>query len=155
VPPDGFEVPPFVFKLLNKLPVSELAQLSNLSKAYISQVKHGKRPPSQKLVQTILDFQKNRGRQYEPEPYDVLRLFLRSRREGLSPRTLEFYEGYLKKSVGHLGLAPSARALNAFLSSLTCSEGGKHAYYRALRTFFRWLYSPRSGLGLKMTKGIR
>jgi transcriptional regulator with XRE-family HTH domain len=37
-------------KLLHKLTVSELAELINLSKAYISQVKHGKRPPSQKLL---------------------------------------------------------------------------------------------------------
>ena len=35
-----------VAKLLNKLSVTELAQLSNLSKSYISQVKHGRRPPS-------------------------------------------------------------------------------------------------------------
>ena len=33
-------------KLLNKLSVPELAQLSNLSKSYISQVKHGKCSPS-------------------------------------------------------------------------------------------------------------
>jgi transcriptional regulator with XRE-family HTH domain len=37
-------------KLLNKIPVSTIALLSNLSKPYISQVKSGKRPPSQKLL---------------------------------------------------------------------------------------------------------
>ncbi len=37
-------------KQLNKLSVSQLAELSNLSKAYISQVKHGKCPPSQRLL---------------------------------------------------------------------------------------------------------
>jgi transcriptional regulator with XRE-family HTH domain len=40
-------------RLLNKMTVSELAELSNLSKAYISQVKHGKRPPSQKLLEAL------------------------------------------------------------------------------------------------------
>jgi len=31
------------------------------------------------------------------------------------------------------------------LDSLQCSNGGKHAYYRALRAFYNWLYSPKSG----------
>ncbi|MFC2000016.1 hypothetical protein ACFLXE_04580 [Chloroflexota bacterium] len=35
-----------------------------------------------------------------------------------------------------------------FLNSLQCSNGGKHAYYRALRAFYNWLYSPKSGYGL-------
>ena len=39
--------------LLNKLTVTELAELSNCSKAYISQVKHGTRPPSAKLIQAL------------------------------------------------------------------------------------------------------
>lgn len=35
-----------------------------------------------------------------------------------------------------------------FLDSLQCSNGGKHAYYRTLRVFYNWLYSPKSGYGL-------
>jgi len=33
-------------------------------------------------------------------------------------------------------------------NNLSCSNGGKRRYFRALRTFRNWLYSPRSGLGL-------
>ena len=145
MPPDGFEVPPNVFKLLNKLTVTRLAELSNFSKSYISQVKHGKCPPSQKLLQALQDFKGQGQRHTNLEPYEAIQLFLKSRREGFSPRTLEFYDGYLKKAVLRLGLAPSSEAVNSFLNSLSCSEGGKHAYFRALRAFYRWLYSPRSG----------
>jgi len=35
------------------LPVSTIAELSNLGKAYISQVKSGKRPPSEKLIRAL------------------------------------------------------------------------------------------------------
>ena len=35
-----------------------------------------------------------------------------------------------------------------FLNSLKCSNGGKHAYYRTLRVFYNWLYSPKSGYNL-------
>ena len=38
--------------------------------------------------------------------------------------------------------------INRFLDSLTCSNSGKHGYYRALRAFFNWLYSPKSGMRL-------
>jgi len=27
-------------------------------------------------------------------------------------------------------------------------HGGRHAYYRALRAFYSWLYSPKAGMGL-------
>ena len=60
MPPNGFEVPPNVFKLLNKLTVTELAKLSNFSKSYISQVKHGKCPPSRRLLQALKDFKGQR-----------------------------------------------------------------------------------------------
>ena len=49
-------------KLLNKLSVSKLAELSSFSKAYISQVKHGKRPPSEKLlVNSVMNSLKKRS----------------------------------------------------------------------------------------------
>ena len=35
-----------------------------------------------------------------------------------------------------------------FLDSLQCSGGGKHAYYRALKAFYNWLYSPKSSYNL-------
>jgi integrase/recombinase XerC len=42
----------------------------------------------------------------------------------------------------------TGQRINDFLGSLTCSDGGKQAYYRSLRAFYNWLYSPRSGYGL-------
>jgi hypothetical protein len=54
---EGFEPTPRclegikpVSEMLNKMPVSQIAVLSKLSKSYILQVKSGKRPISQKLV---------------------------------------------------------------------------------------------------------
>ena len=74
----------------------------------------------------------------------LLSKFLSSRRQGLSPTTLKFYEGYLNHAFA-LGVNKN---VSAFLDSLKCSNGGKHAYYRALRAFYNWLYSPKSGYGL-------
>jgi integrase/recombinase XerC len=31
---------------------------------------------------------------------------------------------------------------------LPCTNGGKHSYFRALRCFYKWLYSPKSGFTL-------
>jgi site-specific recombinase XerD len=148
MPPNGFEVPPIVFKLLNKLTVTELAQLSNFSKSYISQVKHGKCPPSRKLLQALQDFKGQGQRHTNLEPCQAIQLFLKSRREGLSPRTIEFYNGYIKRASSVIGVGISGQAVKQFLDFIPCSNGGKHAYYRTLHTFYHWLYSPKSGLGL-------
>jgi site-specific recombinase XerD len=135
--------------LLNKLSVSELAELSNLSKSYISQVKHKKRPPSQKLLDRLQNLAPGRN-DNNPEIQKAIRLFLESRQQGLSPGTIDgFYRKYLSKAVPVLGLTPATKAVNSFLSSLACSPGGKHAYFRALRAFYNWLYSPRSGFDMK------
>jgi site-specific recombinase XerD len=47
-----------------------------------------------------------------------------------------------------VGLVVTGDDLNRFLSSLDCSSGGRFTYYAVLRTFYRWLYSRRSGYGL-------
>jgi predicted transcriptional regulator len=52
--PKGSRIPVNVSIWVNKLSVSELAALTKLSKSCISQVKNGKRNPSQKLIQAIL-----------------------------------------------------------------------------------------------------
>ena len=78
----------------------------------------------------------------------VLSNFLKSRREGLSPRTIEFYECYLNLAKDVIGINITGQQIALFLDALHCSNGGKHAYYRALRTFYNWLYSRRSGYGL-------
>ena len=41
------------------------------------------------------------------------------------------------------------REIKQFIDNLTCSNGGRHAYYRALRAFYNWLYSAKSGYDLK------
>ncbi|MFC1902838.1 tyrosine-type recombinase/integrase [Chloroflexota bacterium] len=134
--------------MLNKLTVSELAELSKLSKAYISQVKHGKRPPSKKLMEALDEL----GAQNRNDLVDTniaLQLFLKSRREGISPSTIRDYNGALRRALPVLGLAPTAQRVNRFFSSLSCSLGGKYGYYKDIRAFYNWLYSPRSGLAFR------
>ena len=77
---------------------------------------------------------------------DVLPLFLASRREGLSPRTHEFYRKMLGRKAAHL--PASGESFGVFLKGLSCTGGGKHGYYRAFRAYCNWLYSGRSGFGL-------
>ena len=75
--------------------------------------------------------------------------FLKSRREGLSLNTIDFYEGYLRRASGVISLRVTNQDIARFLKSLSCTDGGKHAYYRTLRAFYNWLYSTKSGYGLK------
>ena len=55
--------------------------------------------------------------------------------------------------VAHLKLTSVIAApflIERFITSRSCSNGGKHAYYRCLKTFYNWLYSPKSGFLVKM-----
>jgi integrase/recombinase XerC len=63
--------------------------------------------------------------------------FLNSRRQGISPRTIEFYECCLRPFVNDYDLTPGD--INSFLASLSCNNG-RNAYYRAIRAFCNWLY---------------
>ncbi len=74
--------------------------------------------------------------------------FIHSRRDGLSPRSIEFYECYLGHATHVIGLYVKGQDIAQFLNNLHCSLGGKHAYYRALRAFYNWLYSRKSGYSL-------
>ncbi|MFC1893985.1 tyrosine recombinase XerC [Chloroflexota bacterium] len=65
----------------------------------------------------------------------LLTKFLNSRRQGISPRTLQFYEFCLEPFVNSYQLIPES--INKFLSELKCGNT-KHAYYRALRAFCNW-----------------
>jgi len=67
----------------------------------------------------------------------LLSEFLNSRRQGISPRTLEFYEACLTPFISHYDLTP--QDIICFLSNLNC-RNGKNAYYRAIRAFCNWLY---------------
>jgi site-specific recombinase XerD len=68
---------------------------------------------------------------------ELLSRFLNSRRQGISPRTIEFYQSCLKPFVKSYDLIPEG--INRFLSDLPCGNA-KHAYYRAIRAFCNWLY---------------
>jgi site-specific recombinase XerD len=85
-----------------------------------------------------------------PAPNALIDAFLRSRRQGISGRTLETYRGYLKRARAVVGLNVTGQDIANFLQSIRCSNGGKHAYYRKLRVFYNWLYAPKSGYGLDL-----
>jgi site-specific recombinase XerD len=76
-----------------------------------------------------------------PPLADLLARFLKSRRQGISSRTYEFYEALLNPFVHTCELTPDS--INTFLGRLTCANG-KNAYYRAIRAFCNWLH--RQGL---------
>jgi len=80
--------------------------------------------------------------------HNLVSNFLKSRRQGLSPTTIRFYQSYLTRASSVVGLHITGLDITYFLGSLECSGGGRHAYYRALRTFYNWLYSPKSGYRL-------
>ncbi len=82
------------------------------------------------------------------EAVKLTKQFIESRREGLSPNTIEHYNGYLKRATQVIGLNISGLDITLFLKSLKCSSGGKHSYFRVLRTFYNWLYSRKSGYKL-------
>ena len=63
--------------------------------------------------------------------------FLASRRQGSSPRTLQFYKICLVPFLTKYDLTPVG--LNQFVSSLNC-HNGKDSYYRAIRVLSNWAY---------------
>jgi len=79
---------------------------------------------------------------------ELLSKFRQSRRQGLSLRTLQFYDGTLYRASSVVGLNVVAQDIIRFLDDLPTSNGNKHAYYRCLRAFYNWLYSRRSGYNL-------
>ena len=66
----------------------------------------------------------------------LLTKFLSPRRQGISPRTIEFYESCLKPFTSSYYLTPED--VNKFLANLKCGNA-KHAYFRAIRAFCNWL----------------
>jgi len=67
----------------------------------------------------------------------LLTKFLKSRRQGISPDTLEFYEFCLEPFVKSYDLTPEG--INRFLGDLKCGNA-KHAYFRAIRVFSNWAF---------------
>jgi len=119
--------------LLNKFSASQLAELSKLSKAYISQVKHGKRPPSDKLPESLHQFQ---GQRTKTER-DYLTLFLQSKRANeVSPSSLRFYSAKLTKFLIEVNADTAKRHnIERFLLQFY-NAGNRHTYYRAIKTFY-------------------
>jgi site-specific recombinase XerD len=74
--------------------------------------------------------------------------FIASRRDGLSLQTIHGYRAYLTRASEVIGANVTGNDLQRFLAERRCTQGGKHAYYRALRVFYNWLYSRKSGFGL-------
>jgi len=71
----------------------------------------------------------------------VEEFLLDRKHRGLSPRTCQFYQGYLGIFIRGLTrpvLSLKKADVTRFLGSLTCNQGGKHAYFRAIRAFYRW-----------------
>lgn len=104
-------------ELLNFCTVTELAELSGLSKSYCSQVKHGKRPPSKQLLSAL----KNRNTPTVPKvELDYFDLFLKSRKaSGCSSQTLRYLShqlDYYRVKVGIL--TASQRVVEGYLNTI-------------------------------------
>ena len=67
---------------------------------------------------------------------NLLTKFLNSRREGISPRTIEFYQLCLTPFIKSYEI--TSDGINSFLSNLTCGNG-KLNHYRAITVFVHWL----------------
>jgi site-specific recombinase XerD len=83
-------------------------------------------------------------------PARLIASFLESRPDGSSSETLRFYNCYLKNANSVVGIGVPASQIRAFFDKLPCSQGGKYAYFKVLRVFYKWLYSYKSGLGLNI-----
>jgi len=120
--------------LLNTLSVAEISELSNLSKAYISQVKHGKRPPSKKLLKILSSYERSTRTEV-----DYYNLFIMSRQVmEVSPGTEQFYRIKLGRFLSEVNADKATRQdIETFLLQFD-NPGNRHAYYRAIRTFYNW-----------------
>ena len=64
--------------------------------------------------------------------------------QGLSPNTIRFYKVYLTRFLSSLYkpvLELTKSDISTFMNSLACSPGGKHAYFRSIRVFYKWAQS--------------
>ena len=127
------------FETLKKLPTSQIADFTGFSRSYISQVKHGKKPPSQRLLEAI-----ESSLQPKKPRLDHYELFLKSREAmGVSPKTMDFYHCRLGRFVKEYDYFKVTReGIEQYLNAIPPNVNGlatRHASYRALKTFFRWL----------------
>ncbi|MFC1919979.1 hypothetical protein ACFLWX_04230 [Chloroflexota bacterium] len=132
-------------KLLKKIPGKKIVQAAGISESYVSQVRNGKRPPSRKMIEALERLGGYGSRNRTPEWQNALESFIKSRREGISPNTIKDYRMALTKALRVLGLTPSTADINDYLKHMSYSLGGKYCYFKNIRAFYNWLYSPRSG----------
>jgi integrase len=121
-------------QLLNSLSVTKISELSKFSKSYISQVKHGKCQPSKKLLE-VLESYHNRVQ----TEHDYFTLFLRSRRAmEVTLGTEQFYRIKLGCFLSEVNVDEAQRQdIELFLLKFG-NAGNRHAYYRAIKTFYNW-----------------
>ena len=80
------------------------------------------------------------------DKWDYLELFLQSREAmGVSPKTLRFYKERLSKFLNQINLHNTSRQyIQRYLNSIPPNKyglGTRHASYRAIKAFFKWLNS--------------
>jgi site-specific recombinase XerD len=68
---------------------------------------------------------------------NLLTRFVNSRREGISPRTIDFYRDCLTPFAE--GYEINSDGINSFLANLNCGNA-KLNYYRAIKAFCNWLH---------------
>jgi integrase/recombinase XerD len=114
-----------------------------MSPSYISQVKHGKSKPSQRLIQVLAE-----SRHCKKPPHDYMKAFLDSRMAmGVSPCTIRFYSERLAKFVSWADFyywEATRQHIERYLSSIPPGRNGlgtRHATHSALRVFFRWVHA--------------
>ncbi len=69
--------------------------------------------------------------------------------------THDFYKCYLTKSIPPLELSSTSAEIQDFIDhrcgKKNITPGGRNAYFRAIRCFINWAYSPASGLELVLS----
>ncbi len=124
--------------MLNSLSVTQISLLSKFSKAYISQVKWGIRPPSKKLLKILEDHQRSTTTETE---IDYFNLFMTSRRSmAASTGTMQFYRTKLGKFLSEVNADTATRQdIETFLLQFD-NPGNRNAYHRVIKTFYNWRY---------------
>ena len=121
-------------QLLNTLSVTEISLLSKFSKAYISQVKRGARPPSKKLLKILEEYKVSTKTEI-----DYYNFFMASRQSmQVSPGTEQFYRIKLGRFFREMNIDKATKQdIEIFLLQFG-NPGNRHAYYRAIKTFYNW-----------------
>ena len=104
------------------------------TKAYISQVRHGNRPPSKKLLLILKSYDRNTKTEI-----DYFNLFITSRQAiDVTTGTEQFYRIKLRRFLSEVNADTAQRQdIELFLLQFE-NSGNRHAYYRAIRTFYNW-----------------